>query len=241
MDYTTPMNTASWQSWFEGIWAHREETLYRAYFGDLGKSIYPLTAAAFQAIGLADPDPRFLHHGVFECPPTDRHPDWIYVSSGMSNAWGESPETADPKGYSGLGCEFTLHTASPQPWAIQLLHWLMAVQLGVACGRLEGGLVHRHDRIAIGPGIPTQNGPGLITHLQVLAPDDSGFSGSAVEPLCYPSEFSLATGRVEMLLLVGITQRESHFASTQGVEGLVTLLRHQNIFPQTLPARQHIV
>src|SRR5439155_19878641 len=84
----------NWQKWFADIWAHREDQVYREYFGDLGKGIYALTPNAFASVGIADPDPRFLHHGVFECPPSGTHADWIYVSSGMSNAWGESPETA---------------------------------------------------------------------------------------------------------------------------------------------------
>ncbi|HEY4329144.1 MAG TPA: suppressor of fused domain protein, partial [Phycisphaerae bacterium] len=170
------------QTWFENIWALREDTLYRSYFGDLGPGIYNLTPKSFANIGIHDPDPRFLTHGIFECPPSDKHPDFIYVSSGMSNAWGATPDTADPAGFSGLGCEFTLHTPARQRWAIELLHWIMAVQLAVACGILQGqdhshdkgpqreaggggdeggGLLHRHDRLSIGSGIPTQSRPGL--------------------------------------------------------------------------------
>ena len=222
------MENQDWQKWFEDIWTRREDHFLRGFFGDLGQGIYTLSKATFTSLGIADPAPRFLFHGVFECPPNDRHTDWIYVSSGMSNAWGDTPESADPAGYSGLGCEYVLHTASRQGWAIQLLHWLMAVQLAVAAGKLQGGLVQRHDRVAIGKGIPVQQGSGLITHLLVCSPDEPGL-GESQAALPYPPEFPLPTGRVEMLLLVGITQRERDFAQPQGVEGLVTLEQVQVI------------
>ena len=238
--YNADMNNQAWQKWFEDIWALREETLYRQFFGDTGKGIYTLSAGTFASIGVPDPDPRFLFHGVFECPPTDSHPDWIYVSSGMSNAWGDTPETANPDGDSGLGCEYVLHTSTRQSWAIQLLHWLMAVQLAVATERLQGGLIHRHDRVGLGKGIPIKDGPGQITHLLVCSPQEPGLAEGDGHP-SYPSEFHLPTGRVEMQLLVGITQRERDFAQSQGVEGLVTLLRHHHVFPRTEPARISLV
>jgi hypothetical protein len=234
------MAEQDWQKWFEEIWERREEYFFRGFFGDMGKGIYTLTQQTFAAIGVADPDPRFLFHGVFECPPSERHADWIYVSSGMSNAWGDSPETADPGGYSGLGCEYVLHTSSRQQWAIQILHWLMAVQLAVASGKMEGGLLQRHDRVGIGNGIPTKDGPGLITHLLVCSPEELGMIPD-VPRLCYPAEFGLATGKVEMLTLVGITSRERDFAKSQDVPGLVTLLHHHGVFPRTEPGRQSLV
>src|SRR4051812_47299798 len=101
------MSQESWQTWFEAIWAHREEHLYPALFGPTGPGIYPIPAATFHGLGCAEPDPRFLTHGVFECPPTPARPHWLYVTSGMSNPWGDDPATLRPDAPSGLGCEFT--------------------------------------------------------------------------------------------------------------------------------------
>ncbi len=235
----TRMENDAWQKWFEEIWAFREETLYRGWLGNIGKGIYPLRAETLAQIGFADHDPRFLFHGVFQCPPSEKHADWIYITSGMSNAWGASPETADPNGYSGLGFEFALHTREPQLWAIELLHWIMAVQLALACERLKGGLLQRNDRVPIGQGIPLKSGPSQITHLLATSPDEGADGGGGEIP--YPGEFSLATGRVDILLMIGITARERDFAQAQGVEGLVTLLRHRNIFPLTQPERTSVV
>ena len=58
------MSEQHWQTWFEQIWALREETLYRDFFGDTGPGIYPIPASTFAAIGEPSPDPRFLTHGV---------------------------------------------------------------------------------------------------------------------------------------------------------------------------------
>jgi hypothetical protein len=232
------MEETPWQKWFEEIWAFREETLYRSWLGDLGKGIYPLPTQTLAQIGFPDHDPRFLFHGVFQCPPSEKHRDWIYITSGMSNAWGASPETADPKGYSGLGFEFAMHTREPQRWAIELLHWLMAVQLALACERIKGGLLQQNDRIPIGAGIPRKSGPSLITHLLATGPDEGAVAGTA---LTYPAEFSLPTGRADILLMIGITERERDFVRAQGTEGLVTLLRHHEIFPLTLPERESLV
>ena len=123
-----------WQKWFEGIWADREDRLYKAFFGETGPGIYTISRTMFESMGRPDPDPRFLTHGVFECPPTEARPQWVYVTSGMSNPWGDSPETVNPAAPSGLGYEFTLHTPMQAQWAIRVLQWLMAVQLLVAAG-----------------------------------------------------------------------------------------------------------
>src|SRR5690349_75560 len=120
------MNESDLQSWFENIWATREEKIYPAFFSDLGPGIYTVSESTFKSIGAEQIDPRYLTHGVFECPPHAPHTDWIYVSSGMSNPWGDSPDTVDPKNFSGLGFEFTMHTAERVRWPIQVMHWVMA-------------------------------------------------------------------------------------------------------------------
>jgi hypothetical protein len=141
----------------------------------------------------------------------------------MSNPWGVSPESVHPGGFSGLGFEFTLHTRAQSRRAIQVLHWVMAVQLLVAAGAVKGELLERRDRIALGG--PLWKKEGLITHLLVAEPP-AGKGG-------YPPSFELASGRVDLMLLVGITQREADFARTQGYEPLLTLLEHREVFPLT--------
>lgn len=34
----------NWQEWFERVWEHREEVLYRSLFGNSSRGIFPLQA-----------------------------------------------------------------------------------------------------------------------------------------------------------------------------------------------------
>jgi len=237
------MSEAELQQWFESVFAQRDERLYRQFFGKdgpQGGTIYTLNEAAFRSVGAECPDPRFLTHGVFEFAPTRSHADWLYVSSGMSNPWGQTHETANPAEYSGLGYEFVLHVPERGRWPIQLLHWLMAVQLLVATGHLQGELLQHHDRIPLGGSLAKKD--GLLTHVLVASPAEVGLAGAPADDLPnYPPQFQLASGIVDLMLLVGITEREADFARTQGVEGLITLLRHRHFFPRTDPARTSVV
>lgn len=216
---------AAWQKWFEAIWADREDRVYRDYFGELGPGIYTLTPKTFEQLGQQNVDPRWLHHGVFECPPNARRDHWVYASSGMSNPWGDTPETAKPDGYSGLGFEFTLHTREPGRWALELMQWLMAVQLLVAAGELQGGLVEYHDRVKFRQG----KDAGEVSRLLVLP------------PALYPAQFQLASGKVDLMMLMGVTEREAEFARTQETDGLVKLLEHHGTYPLTTLGRVSVV
>lgn len=233
------MSEQNLQKWFEEIWAHREERVYPDFFGDTGQKIHTLPAATCASMGWADPDPRFLTHGVFECPPNQARPHWLYVTSGMSNPWGDDPATANPAAPSGLGYEFTLHAPDRALWPIRALHWVMAMQLMVAAGAAEGELLQCNDRFALGGAIGKKEGE--LTHVLVASPESPGVSGASGENGLYPGGFALASGTVELLLLIGITARENDFVASQGVEGLITLLRHRGVFPLTDPGRVSVV
>ena len=223
------MDQQTWQEWFEKLWAYREETLYRQFFGEMGAGIYPIPMQTFAALGRTDPDPRYLTHGVFACPPSAARPAWTYITSGMSNPWGDSPETANLEGPSGLGYELLLCTKESVPWAIGVLHWVMAVQLLIASGEMRGEMLELQDRIPLGGVLPGRGeGPGL-SHLVTTAPPD------------LPAQFALPSGKVDLLLLVGITAREADFAHTQGASALLNLLKHHEVFPLTDPARVSLV
>jgi hypothetical protein len=221
------MDPAAWQAWFEELWAFREERVYPAFFGASPVRAQPLTQEVFASLGVETPDPRFLTHLVLEFAPTPERPHTLYATSGMSNPWGENPETIDPKAFSGLGFEFTLHVREPANWAVRLLNWLMAVQLLVATGQLQGQLLEPLDLIPLGGKL---SGAGEIDHLVVVAPP-------AVEDGGYPARFALPSGQVDALLLLGITAREADFLRSQGAEALLALLRHRDIFPMTDIAR----
>jgi hypothetical protein len=229
IDYNAGMTQPTQQEqWFERVWTDREETIYRKLFGDIGTTIHTIPPALFAKLGQQQIDPRWPTHGVFECPATAARANWLYVTSGLSNPWGMNPDDVKPGVYSGLGFEFLLQTPERAPWAISVLHWLMAIQILVASGLLKGHLVELYDRIPLGASIdPKQD--SVLRNLILT------------EPESVPATFELESGRVDLLLCVGISNREKEFAQGQGGPGLVTLLKHHGIFPLTDARRRSVI
>ena len=217
----------SWQKWFERIWEFREETLYRQWFGDTGPGIYCLSADLFAKLGVRNPDPRWLHHGVFACPPAGARPHWAYVTSGLSNPWGQEPGSIDPRQYSGLGLELLILTPQKADWAIGTLSWLSAVILLVACGKIRGPLPELGDRIPLGTPIhPTS----AIAQFVLAAPP---------EPL--PGQFQLESGLVDLMLCLGISDAETRFAKANSSDELLEKLRAAGGYPLTDADRRSIL
>jgi hypothetical protein len=216
----------SWQTWFEEIWAYREEKLYRQWFGNIGHGIVCLSPKLFQHLGVSDPDPRWLHHGIFECPPTGPRKHWAYITSGLSNPWGADPKTVDPKAFTGLGLEFLLLTPTRATWALDSLKWLSSVTLLLAAGRIRGSLPELHDRVPLGidPSLKTD-----LRHLLLTEPSD------------LPSRFQLDSGVADLMLCVGITEAERAFAQEHGSGELLVKLRIGGAYPITDPARKSLV
>jgi hypothetical protein len=139
----------TWQEWFENAWAIREENIYRSLFGDIGSRIYPLDAELFRGqFRQTSIDPRWLTYGAFESRPNGTRASWLYVSSGLSNAW--EGDSTKPDEVSGLGCEFVFECPSQSTWALLLLHSMVAFQILLSVGRFEGkGLAQVWDRIPL--------------------------------------------------------------------------------------------
>ncbi len=216
-------------AWFEGVWAAREERLYRSFFGDpVEGRIHTLTEPLFASLGEHELDPRWLTHGVIEFAPTARRASSLFVTSGLSNPWGMDPSDANPFEPSGLGFELLMEApAGRGGWAVGLLQWLSAVQLLVATGRMEGGLLEPGDRIPLGEVTAKAHGSALFGLL-------------AAEPVGFPAQFELPSGMVQLTLLCGVTEREYGFAERVGPEQLVTKLKHAGYFPVTDPERREL-
>jgi hypothetical protein len=177
---------STWQEWFESAWADREENLYRALFGDIGSGIYPLDSELFKGqFQQTSIDPRWLTHGVFESPPSrGARQSWLYVSSGLSNAW--EADSQEPDGLSGLGCEFILECPVQAKWALHLLRRMVAFQVLLSAGRFPGkGVLRVCDRIPLRTPID-----GLSSALNwVLLTPSPNFDGPQ----------TLSTGRFQFL------------------------------------------
>jgi hypothetical protein len=213
--------------WFEDAWAVREENIYRSLFGDIGSGIYTLDAELFKSqFRQTSVDPRWLFHGVFESRPSATRASWLYVSSGLSNAW--EADSAKPDEVSGLGCEFILECPSQSQWALLLLRRMVAFQILMSVGRFEGkGLLQEWDRIPLRAPID-----GMSSKLNwVLLTPAPNFSERQLLP----------SGSFNFLEFVGITEDEADFARNNNGNSLLALLMQQEAAPVTDPNRESVL
>ncbi|MFT3868171.1 MAG: suppressor of fused domain protein [Nibricoccus sp.] len=212
--------------WFERVWAYREEEVYPSLFGRESKGIYSLNAEI-----LADTfkqesiDPRWLHYGVFQFAPTAARRSWLYVTSGMSNDW--DSDLPDPKGFSGLGCEFILETVAESQWAILRLLHVMAFQILLAHGRYAGReTLSVYDRIPLKAPLV---GDSKLTFL-ILAP-----------AVGTPDSVQLESGRFEFFHLAAVTDLEAAFAREIGGPALLQTHAQSGLFPIIDPDRSELI
>ena len=217
---------SDWQKWFEEVWEYREETVYPRLFGPSGRGIFTLSPSIFADVFKQEFDPRWLHFGVMEFPPTKERDSWLYVTSGMSNAWED--DKPNPDGPSGFGCEVVFETVEQKEWAILRLQYLMAFQILLFHGRYpEREPLSPYDRIPLRNPIAAE--PSDICWL-ILAP-----------PETYATRFELASGWVNLFAVFGATEEEAALAREQGGDKLVAILKRHEAFPVTDPKRRSVV
>lgn len=214
--------------WLEDVWAEREDRVYPALFGDLGGGIHAASPAVYARFQRAPGHPGWLHHGVFACPPHGDRRSTLYVTSGLSNPWNLEAPGRDPSGFSGVGFELVIETPGPVAWAAPLLHNLMAYELLVAVGTYDNAeLLEYGNRVPLG---------GSITPTF-----DSAISWLLVEPpQRVPPSFEIASGRVDLYQLVGVTEAEVEFARQNDQDALVELLQQEGVYPATDAARRSV-
>lgn len=174
----------------EDAWKEREEKLYKQIFGDIGLEIYPLSMEIFNRLNADTIDPRWLTHGVFRSPPTKNRKTWAYVTSGMSNPW----ESESIEEYSGLGVEFIMETDKEEMWAIEVLQTLMAYNILLDIGKMENYLP-----LDYGNRVPLS----LSETIKIMM---------FTHPINFPNNFSIKSGKVDLLQVVGITLEELEIA-----------------------------
>lgn len=222
-----PTPRDQWESWFQAVWTVREDVILPHLFGEIGRSIATIPPAVFQAIGVQEVDPRWTTTGVVTSPPQPNRPDWVYVTSGLSNPWGLDPAEADKRLPSGLGFELMVQTREPAAWPTALLHWLGAIQILAASGFLHGELVRFGDLVPLRRSIDPASESAL--RAVFIAP-----------PALDSNRFQLDSGTVDLLLCVGITEEEHDYALKNGSDALLDLLKQHNAWPATDPARQSL-
>lgn len=211
----------------EGVWEHREEVVYRRLFGKRLRGTFVLEADLFSKTFKQESiDPRWLHYGVLEHGPSDRG-TYFYITSGASNPWDLEPEDYGTSEYSGFGTELVLETAEIADWPILVLQRLLAFNILLVHGRFgDPNPLDYWQRIPLGGSIINTS---ALTHLLITPPEN------------YESQFSLASGKVDLLHVIGITEQERDYAKVHGSEALLELLRNAGAFPVTNPIRRPAV
>ena len=209
-------------------WTHREEILYPALFGRERQGVFTIQAGMFTDLfGQPDCDPAWLRCGVFEFAPNPRRASWLYVTSGMANAWNVT-EAPAADAVSGLGCEFVLELPFHAPWAVTRLQYLMAYQLLVCHGRYpDRQPIKDYDQIPLGAAIGSE--PSALTWV-LFAP-----------PTGFERQHRTVTGQFVFAQAVGISESEAKAGRIHGGELLVKGLVQEGAFPVTIPERKAIV
>lgn len=221
------MADENWQAWFEAAWEFREENLYPTLFGSKRQGIYVLDGELFTNVFHQESyDPRWLTHGVFEFEPTEKRSSWLYVSSGLSNAW--EADLPEPNAPSGLGCEFLFQCPTQSRWAIILLQRMLAFQILLAAGRFAG-----------------RSPLGIWDRIPLRSPIDGSHSQLTWVVLTPATEYTgvqqLPSGQFQFYQFVGITEKEAEFARARGGEELLRLLLEHKAAPITDPNRESVV
>ena len=214
----------------EDVWRIREEEVFPAFFGQKVRGIFPLQREMFtQQFGQSEIDPRWLHYGVFEFAPTPSRRSWLYVTSGHSTPWEQSPADYDPDGASGVGVEFTMAVTEPGDWAIRTLQAMLAFDILLWAGRFPGrDYLGLSDRIPLGG--PLNGDPQCVLRNLVM---------TEAEEL--PSEFQLPSGKVMLTGFTAITDEELNEAKRCGSPALIDRLREAGVHPVNNPHRPSVI
>ncbi len=181
-------------------WQQREESFYPSLFGRPDAAPVCLTEDIFkQDFDRNSVHPFWLHHSIMTFPPTETRQSWLYATSGLSNAFDSAVDE-----WSGLGVEFILETPLREAWAADKLARLMAYNLLIAAG-------HYKDQSDLSVGSIVRLG------VPVNGEDNCALTNFiALEPASATRDFSLVTGKVELLQMVAITDAEADLAEREG-------------------------
>lgn len=208
-----PETEEDFVQWYEDCWADRDEVEYPKLFGAIDEGVFTLDQTdALQAwmesdlAQVKEADPNWGPMGVRVAPPSEAFPYWTYVTSGLSNPFTLAPAEEFPDDApSGLGYEMVIHSPEEAKWPVLRLLDMMAYNL--VCLRAFA-LGHRYPVEGTLDGSPETKLSGFVF----------------VRDEHRPAHFTLPSGRVQLLTLVGVTKNEMAFARSNGVDKLMAKL-----------------
>jgi len=212
----------------ESITSLREDEVYPALFGEPGRGRVPMQAEVFAPFGEVEIAPHWLDHGVMEFQPTPTRRSWLYVTSGYSTPWGTTPDTWDPEAESGNGVEFVLEAPEQADWAATRLMSLMAFDMLLSTGQVEGEPLAFHDIVPLSQAVDGSKS-GMMKSVVMIQPEHLDQS------------FQLPSGQVALAEFVGLTEGEARFAGQFGFQMVGDKLRVSKEFPMTIPTRKSVI
>jgi hypothetical protein len=212
------------------VWREREEVIYPSLFGRPSRGILTLSPEIFtMTYGQDEVDPRWLHCGVLEYAPTEKRPNWLYVTSGFSNPWDMEPSEYASSEYSGFGSELVMQAPAQADWAVACLQRLLAYDFLLAYGRFgEPDALYYGARVPLGG--PLNGDAKCAIRFVAIA-----------QPQHYPASFQLPSGAVDFMHVVGCTEAERDFAKKSSTDELMERLKATGYFPVTDPMRASTV
>lgn len=214
----------------EEVWEFREQTLFPSLFGQAAEEIYVLDAGLFASFGVNEVDPRWLFLGVMAFPPTPTRASWLYVTSGGTTPWDvEDDDGVDLDQPSWLGTELVIEAPGQATWPIEALRRLLAYNVLLAHGHFgDVAPLRVGARVPLGGPIA----PGVESSLRYVV---------IARPAHYAADARLASGTLEFLHVVGVSESERDYAKSHSTLALLDRLESAGAFPVTDPCRQVIV
>jgi Suppressor of fused protein (SUFU) len=215
----------------EQVWTHREEVIYPDLFGAKSNGIFVIKAEMFQnTFQQSAIDPRWLSYGVIEFEPTSQRNTWLYVTSGASNPWELEAEEYASSTFSGFGTELVIESPLQAVWPIVILQRLLAFNILLVNGRYgeNASPLDYEDRVPLRGSISLEQ-PSALEHVVIGRPTH------------FSTSFQLASGQVDLLQIVGITEVERDFAKTHSSEALIKILIERGCYPVTDPTRFTVI
>jgi hypothetical protein len=223
-----PETPEDFVQWYEDCWADRDEVEYPKLFGAISEEVFTLgETGALQAwleselAQVEELDPNWDPIGVRVAPPSEQFPYWSYVTSGLSNPFTVPPgaELAEDA-KSGIGYEMVIHSPEEAKWPVLRLLDMMAYNL--VCLRAFA-MGHRYPVEGTLTGGETKLGGFLF-----------------VRDPSRPAEFTLPSGKVQLLTLVGVTRNEMAFSRSNGPDKLLGRLVEAGTGYITHPDRDEV-
>jgi hypothetical protein len=167
-------------------------------------------------------DAKPIHVDIYQFAPSDDRDYWVLVTGGMSDL--RMPLPTDPPPYVTGYSEILMYVREPQGWMMSVMKGLAEMPFD------DDTFVHWFHTVPNGKPMTAE--PSELTSFLFLPPY---FEEREV------GEFDAGGNKVQLLMLVPITERERQYAIEHGVEALEDRLTEAKVEPVVDEKRASVV